>query len=160
LGELPLQSSDAVLWLIVGALATVNMQLDLRSARQGAPRAEPSTLGFAVVKALRIIGMFALVSFFWACWNIRGFFNFVGAPATFEGGAAANGLLLLLGVVAAAALVGGLVLWTSDRLATRKWWSLPLSFHRSVLAQTCALGLLLIAALPQVAGMLGQGGAD
>jgi D-alanyl-lipoteichoic acid acyltransferase DltB (MBOAT superfamily) len=198
LGDLSLRWNDAVLWLTVGVLATVNMQFDLRRAVRathpspptplpGGERGEegsplPSAEGGAnssplsppgrgvggegtapwwtgVFLSLRIVGMFVLVSFFWACWTIPGFVKLVSLPGAFEGDVAgAAGTLLL--ILAAAVVVGALAYWTRGQLSRRGLLSVPFSFHRSAAIHACGLALVILVALPQVAGVLGPDNAE
>jgi hypothetical protein len=97
-GSLPLSLYEASLWLSVGILVAINLQFDLtraaRPACEGMRDSEgmrdegrgmrkdrrrdrflsfllppPSSL---IPSCLRVVGMFVLVSLFWACWNTPG----------------------------------------------------------------------------------------
>ena len=70
---------DASLWLAVGVLAAWNFQLDLNRVRQPLAHRHMTTLRGAVAHFLRVVGMFVLVSIFWACWNTPGLFKYITA---------------------------------------------------------------------------------
>jgi hypothetical protein len=166
-GNLPLGRNDAILWLAVGVLVAVNVQIDLRRATKAAqvpakgpytaagPSGQrPFTLAGAVGLSLRIVGMFTLVSFFWACWTVPGFVSYLRIPARF-GGRWGVGALEVLGVVLGVVAVGVLVQWVRDLLFRLQFLPWTWTFPRSVAVQACGLGLLLVAGIPQVAGVFG-----
>jgi D-alanyl-lipoteichoic acid acyltransferase DltB (MBOAT superfamily) len=162
-GDVALSAQEGVLWLAVGVLAAVNLQLDLRRARQAARAPEPPRhvwrFGSAVALSLRTVGMFALVSFFWACWTMPNFLSYLHLPREFNGGVAA-GALGALAVLAAVVAAGVLAQWARDHLLRARFLPLPVSFRWSVAGHAAALALLLAAATPQVAGVFGPSAAE
>jgi hypothetical protein len=167
-GDLSLTRNDAVLWLGVGTLVAVNLLLDLRRAAAPLPSgakaetvpapAAGQALWGAVALALRTVGMFLLVSFFWACWTMPGFVSYLHLPTGLERNAAAGAawaLGALLGVVAAGAVVK--LAW--DRV--RRAGLLPLrpSFGRSVAVRLATLVLLVLAGTPEVTATFGPSAA-
>jgi hypothetical protein len=103
--------------------------------------------------SLRTLGMFALVSIFWAFWTIPNFRSYLNLPRRWDR-VSAGGLMLVIVLVGLVAL-GVLVQWGRERLL--RWGMLPvsMSFRRSVAVHAVALGLLVLAAIPQVAGQFG-----
>src|SRR5581483_2802034 len=71
-GSLPLSLYEASLWLGVGILVAINLQFDLTQAARPAPGGRDTSLRAAIDHSLRVVGMFVLVSLFWACWNTPG----------------------------------------------------------------------------------------
>jgi hypothetical protein len=157
-GNLPLTLNDALLWLAAGVLVAVNLQFDLsRPGRPADPARRPSLAGAALL-SLRVAGMFALVSLFWACWTIPGFLEHLRVLDA-GSGFAARDLLGLAAVVLGVVAVGVLAQLVRSRLyragALPLSWSLP----RSAAVQAALLSLLIAAGLPQVAAVLGPSAA-
>jgi hypothetical protein len=158
LGELPLRGNEAGLWLVAGVLVAVNLQFDLNRAAQ-ASRTSPSALGSAVWLSLRVVGMFVLVSFFWACWTIPDFLSRLRVLSAASSGTAA-GVLVVAVVVLGAVAVGVLAQLVRERLLRHGLLPLPASFGRSAVIQTGTLLALVAAGLPQVGAVLGPRTAD
>lgn len=105
---------EAALWLGLGVLVAINLQFDLSNpARRAGPLPPFAAAGWAV----RVVGMFALISVFWACWNTPAVLGSVRALPTTDPDAA-TGSALVLGVmlVAVVALTAARLGW--DRLTT------------------------------------------
>ena len=66
-GTFPLRRAEAIGWLVIGILVAVNAVLDFRRVAwdRAAP---PVTARGAVVRSLKILGVFSAVSLFWAYW--------------------------------------------------------------------------------------------
>jgi hypothetical protein len=146
-GALPLNPSEAGLWLAVGVLVAWNLQRDL--ARAGEPTAPVSALTLAV----RVVGMFALVSLFWACWNTPAVVPFLRVQLTRPPDPA--GLAVVAAVLLGAVALGAAAKVAHDRLTRRG--VLPLRASPAVSAGGHAAVLAAVAALgfPQAAGLLG-----
>lgn len=146
-GGLPLSPSDAGLWLVVGVLVAWNLVRDL--SRAGEPTPPPTALGLAV----RVVGVFVLVSLFWACWNTPAVLPFVRLQ--FTRAPDPRGLAIAAGVLLAAVAVGAAAKVAHDRLTRRGVLPLRVSpagsaaGHAAVLAAAAALGF------PEAAGLLG-----
>src|SRR5690606_7052204 len=69
LGRFPVTMNDAVLWLGAGSCVAVNALLETRRK----PQHEPAAWLSAVRQAVQTVGMFGLVSLFWAFWTRPGF---------------------------------------------------------------------------------------
>jgi hypothetical protein len=164
-GGLPLSWNDAVLWMAVGVLVAVNLQGDVGRARAAPspPIPLPQTGGegraagtrplgedlrAAATLSLRRVGMFGLVSFFWACWTIPGFVRYLRVPSVSAVGLA-QVLAGVTAVAAAAMTIGVLITWVRGRMFRRGVLPIPLTFSRSAALQLGALGLLLAAGSPE-----------
>jgi hypothetical protein len=166
-GDLPVLRSDAVLWLCFGVLAAGNMQLELnrvesRDAGESAKSPQPrrARLWQAVTLSLRIVIMFWLVSFFWACWSIPDFTSYIRVQAIVKGDSL-HGLAGSAAIIALAVAIGVLVQWTGAWLSRRGIrLGIPASFRWSVAVHGLALAILSLAALPQVAGVFGENAAE
>jgi hypothetical protein len=147
-GGLPLSLYVAGLWLVVGVLVAWNLQIDLNRASRPKPTRRETTLRSAAGLALRVVGMFALVSFFWACWNTPGFFVYVRAlpwsdPTMLSGAAWVLGFLLVAVAIGVAAQL------IRERLTRLRLLPLRLSPTASAMGLTAALAsLVLVATLP------------
>jgi hypothetical protein len=164
------------LWLGVGVLVAWNMQLDLSRARvrEGEAPAEPvsprrggsagaspshtghplPTLWSAIGLSLRVVGMFVLVSFFWACWNAPAFLPYLRAQLVADRRMLAGGAWVL-GVLLAAVAVGVVAQLARDRLTRLGLLPLRLSPTVSALGLTAALAAAVLVATPQVAEVFG-----
>jgi hypothetical protein len=155
LGDLSLRTSDAVLWLIVGVLAAINMQFDFQSRLRPKQPVRPAAAW--AVQSLRVVAMFALVSVFWACWTLPGFINYIQDPT----GETVGGAVGIVAAIALAAVVVGVsVHWLRQQLERHGWLGKPLSMGYSAALQCAGLVLLILIALPDVAALLGSTGAE
>jgi hypothetical protein len=150
---------DAALWLIVGVLVAWNLQRDLARAARPASGRPSASLASAVSLSLRVVGMFVLVSFFWACWNTPAFLSYLPA-APVRGPGAAAGFTRVLGVLFIVAAVGVVVQLARDRLTRIGLLPLRISPTGSALAHAAVLSALALAALPEVAGVFGHRAAQ
>ncbi|HEY1377724.1 MAG TPA: hypothetical protein VGF55_13075 [Gemmataceae bacterium] len=152
-GGFPLTPSDAGLWLIAGGLVAANLQLDLvRSQRQAGRtvdrgrRTEGTVFG-SLWLSVRVVGMFALVSVFWACWNTPLVVRYVAAADRRGGG------------VVAAILLAAVVVGTVGQLAWERLRRLDLLPARPPAAvaavPTAVLAALAVLGIPAVTGALG-----
>lgn len=156
-GAVPLSLSDAGLWLAAGVPVAWNLQRDLtRAARPAAGR--PTGWQAAAGHALRVVGMFVLVSVFWACWNTPAVLAAVPAlPVTAD--RAAAGVALVLGVLLTAAAVGTAAQLLRDRLTRTGFLPLRVSPTGSALGHVAVLALLVLAGGPRTAALFGPDAA-
>lgn len=110
LGRFPVTVNDAALWMGVGVCVAANALLDARRGERPTRPVWIQTLGLAA----RIVGMFALVSLFWACWTMPGFLALAG-HALARPGAGRALMTLVLWMLAAVAIV------TAVALLRRQW---------------------------------------
>lgn len=156
LGDLPLGGSTLILWLMAGVLVAVNIQLDLRRAKQvlRQDRVPAWSPWQAANRSLRTLGMFFLVSLFWACWTEPDFLARLPLPA-FTLADAGRGLATVLGVIVAVVTVGVAGQGARELLQRRGLLPVAVSFERSAALQGAALGLVLLIGSPQVAQVFG-----
>lgn len=158
-GMLSLSPFEAYLWLGVGLLVAVNLQFDLTRAKRPIPANQRQSVLQALSLAGRVVGMFALISFFWACWNTPYVLASLrrlspGDPQVLLG------LSQVLGWLLVAVVVGTVVQLVRDRLLSSGLLPLPISPHGSAVIHTTVLALLLLTTLAPVAGLLGTRGAE
>lgn len=158
-GDLPLTRAVALLWLGAGLLVALSLQVDLGEAKATALKRDAGEfrVGAAVTRSLRTLGTFTLVSFFWACWTDPGILKLVQGlwvPASLveNAGRGALGVLALVGIVV---VVGVLAQWVRWHWLRDGLPSLG-SFQGSVAPHAAFLGVLLLAGVPQVAGVFGS----
>lgn len=170
-GGLPLTLYDAALWLGVGVLVAVNLQLEWRRARR---KFEPQPFGSetrplpngrgsdslwgVARRALQTVAMFHLVSLFWACWTIPGFLRHLYLPAL-QQGSVWPVVLAMLAVALAAVTCAVLIQLARPPLVRLGVFPFRTSFHRSAACHASVLLLLAGAATPQVAGLFGPSAA-
>jgi hypothetical protein len=163
-GGLSFSLYNAILWLVVGVLVAGNLQLDLTRLRGKPERIEDrgsridsgarSSILDPLWLSLRVVAMFVLVSFFWACWNTPKFLQSLQVQAVSDRRALAGGAAVL-GVLLVAVGVGVVAQLTRDRLARIGLLPLRLSPTASALALTAALVVVALLAVPQVAEVFG-----
>jgi hypothetical protein len=151
-GGLPLSLGVAALWLVAGALVAANLYYDL--ARAGRPAARELTLWGATAHSLRVVGMFSLVSVFWAYWNTPAVFAYFRAhlvdPPRLAAGSAWV-LLTLLGAVG----IGVVAQLLMARLSALKWLPITLAPGASAALLTVVLAGGVALGTPQAARLLG-----
>jgi hypothetical protein len=157
-GRLELSGYEAALWLGLGVLVAINLQIDLsRPGRRVGPLPALAVVWWAV----RVVGMFALISVFWACWNTPAVLGSVRAlPATdpdaASGAALVGGVLLAAVAVLTCARLGWdrvVVRSRGERMSARSASGLHSARHVAVLAA------LALCAVPPVAESFGPGAA-
>jgi hypothetical protein len=154
-GGLLLSLYDGCLWLTAGVLVAGNLLLDLRRAATrvvGARGPESPAAAFRV--ALQTVGMFALVSFFWACWNTPAILPYARAQLRPDSRTLV-GVADVLGILLAVAVVGAAVRLVRDRLT--RIGLLPLRPSPAALGVglTAALAAALVVGTPPVAALFG-----
>ncbi len=150
-GGVSLSGYEAMLWLGLGVLVAVNLQFEL--SRPGR-RVGPLTPLAAVAWAVRVVGMFALISVFGACWNTPAVVGSVRAlPDTDPD--AARGAALVLGVMLAAVVVLAASRISWDRLTNGGRWRPTASPRTTAAWHVAALGALALGGLPGVTDGLG-----
>lgn len=158
-GTLTFGRFEAGLWFGLGILVALNLQFDLtRAAHPGGAnqrRSVPQMMGLA----LRVVAMFVLVSFFWACWNTPAVLPIVRRLALTDS-AVQRGLAKVCAWLLAAVVVGTVVQLVRERLLHRGLLPLRITPYQSASLQAVTLGLVLLTTLPQAAGILGTRGAE
>jgi hypothetical protein len=150
-GRFPLSVYDAALWLVVGVLVAWNLLRDLERSRRPQAAPDESVRG-AVVLAARVVGMFALVSFFWACWSTPGFLTLLRARLAGEQGLPGGGWVLA--AIIALVGAGAIAKLAHDRLA-RRGLLRPWPPVRVAVVHTAVLGAAVPLTVPSVAGVFG-----
>lgn len=151
-GNLPLSFYDAGLWLAAGVLVAWNLRREL--ARAGRPRGAPDdSVRGAVGYAARVVGMFMLVSVFWACWNTPEITAVVRGQVL-NAGALAGGARVLAGLAALVA-VGAAVKLVHDRLTRRGILPLKSSPGRTAAVHVAVLAAVVAVGHPEVAQVFG-----
>jgi hypothetical protein len=152
-GSLPLSLYDAGLWLAVAVLVAWNLQRDLARASRG-PVHRETTVRSALGLSLRVVGMFALISLFWACWNTPAVLPTLQAlPATDPDAPA--GVAAVLGVLLIAVAAGVAAQFLRDRLTRLGLQPLRITPVGSALAHAAVLAAAAVVALPDVAETFG-----
>jgi hypothetical protein len=153
-GSLPLTPGDALLWLIVGVLVAWNLQLDLRrAARRRTPDRDGTPLA-AISLSARIVGMFLLVSFFWACWNTPAFAGYLHAQLG-GNGHWLSGWGWVLGLLLTAIAVGAMVQLGRARLLRSGVLPLRVSPARSGALFAALLAAVAVVGSPGVSSRFG-----
>jgi D-alanyl-lipoteichoic acid acyltransferase DltB (MBOAT superfamily) len=192
LGDFPLRREDALMWVGVGVVVAGSAALDYRrAARRGAgarvagagrPAEAPFRITLALLRVLKIVGVFVCVSLFWAHWTNPEVFRYLmysGArmPVTSRdvlasGGAVGAAIVIGVGVQFARRRhlhrtpVGHtspkreqgelLRLGSNPSLARRAGVVGQLSFERSVALHLVPLIALLLLAQPPVRVRFGE----
>lgn len=152
-GSLPLELTDAALWFAVGILAAWNLQRDLkRAARPGHPGQETSLLAMTS-RSARVVGMFVLVSLFWACWNTPSFLGFLRAQVS--AGRWLDGWGWVLGLLAIVVSVGVVAQSLHAGLTRRGVLPVQLSPARAAMLSTVALAAAVLVGTVPTTGLLG-----
>jgi hypothetical protein len=151
-GGLPLSLNVAALWLVAGVLVAGNLYRDL--ARAGRPTRREQTLWSATAYSLQVVGMFVLVSLFWACWNAPSAFVFFRAQFA-DGPRLLSGAAVVLGVLLTAVCAGVVAQLLRDRLTRPRWLPLTFSPAASALGLTGVLAAVALLGTPQAVGFLG-----
>ncbi|MCI0457836.1 MAG: hypothetical protein L0Z62_12790 [Gemmataceae bacterium] len=158
-GDLPLSLYDAGLWLVVGVLVAGNLQLDLNRLKpdKETRRTEAGllvSLSPCLLVSLRTVGMFVLVSIFWACWNTPAVLAYIRAQLAGDRRALAGGAWVLgtLLVVMGALVV---VQLARDRLTRLGLLPLRLAPTTSALGLTAGLVAAALIGTPQAAAVFG-----
>lgn len=152
-GTVPLSLYDGALWLGLGVLVAVNLQFDLARAARPKPRG-PRSWGRAAGLSVRVVGMFVLISLFWASWNTPTVFRNLRAVATTDPDAPA-GLAFVVGVLLAAAGVGAVAVRVYDRLVRDGRLPVRVSPLGAAVGHVAVLGGLALAGVPGLADHLG-----
>lgn len=156
-GDFPLRRAEASAWLVIGVLVAANAVLDYRRAAQ---RRSPSglTLQSAVVRSLKILGVFSLVSLFWAFWGNPEIFKYLLYTVRLSGFSTADALWLGGGAAAfvLAATLVQLALVRPGPDPLRRTQGSGLNFDRSVALHLVPTVALLLISLPPVARTFGD----
>lgn len=153
-GSLQLSPASAGLWLAAGVLVAFNLQWDLAHAnRKREGRFGSFPLSSLFFPPLKIVGMFLLVSFFWACWNTPAVFVFFRAQLA-NGQVPAGGAVL---VAALLAVVGaGVVIQLARAASMRLGLNQPrFSVTAQGLALSAALAGCIVLTIPSMAALFG-----
>jgi hypothetical protein len=141
LGRFPVTANDAFLWLGVGACVAVNALLDSTQRKRTAPK-WLAALGLSS----RIVGMFTLVSLFWACWTKPGFLYSI--KGVLQRPEAVQGLLTMGVWISSAVAVGTVLAWFHDRRQPDLNSAATPEFRESAKRQIALLGLSVVIVSP------------
>lgn len=148
LGQFPLTANDACLWLAAGVVVAANVLLE----SQRRPRDDLSDWAHALSRSARTVGMFCLVSLFWACWTKPGFLHLL--QASLQRNDVTRGLLTVVSGILVLILIGA-VGFRYYRQRTLTHSSLTkIEFFPSVKAHVACLALMITVALPRSAEVL------
>ena len=150
LGAFPLALSDACLWLLAGACVAVN---SLWETSRKSPVEAPAWRK-AVGLSLRTVGMFTLVSFFWAYWTDPGFPVLLRDALSSPG--VGGGLLLVAAWLVAAVAVLTILNLAARAGRQRQQPAAPFRFRESAQLHIAGLGLLAALSSPALAMLLGE----
>lgn len=142
LGRFPMTINDACLWLGVGTCVAVNGVFDSRRRTQRKRGAWFAALSVS----LRTVGMFALVSLFWACWTKPGFLYSVSGVIDRPG--AGHGLFVVFLWMLAAVALGTILTLFQNRLTSRSRTPTAMGFRESVKLHVAGLGVVIAFASP------------
>ena len=152
LGTVPISLEGGSLWLVAGILVAINMLIELRRSDAGTPSPQLPNLLQAASLSLKTVGMFLLISVFWAFWNTPNIVREI--PARCQPSLA--GAATLLGVLTLAVSTG--VIAQLARRRFQPYLSEP-SQRYSAASAVCLSGVLfifvLVATLP-ITGLLGR----
>jgi hypothetical protein len=152
-GTFPLALPDALFWGILGCLVAVNSVYESRRTKKPARKTEAWSLSAASVYALKVLGMFVLITVLWTLWGSGSIREFVELLQIAASDSIANWSLLFL-ILAGLAAAGVLAQYLVHR-----GWELTItgnapSFRRSAgYTLVASLGLLLVG-LPEVTGRI------
>ncbi len=149
---IPLRLYDACLWLGVGVLVIVNMQLELSRKRRPARAGDELSIADALSKASRIAGTFILVSLFWACWNTPQVLPSIRALGLTDT-SSLKGMATVLAVVAGVIVAGAVLMMVRARLVRGRLLPIRVEpLHRAI-AFCALLGIVLLLSTPTVTSM-------
>ena len=158
-GDFRLSESDGVFWTIVGGCVLMNSLLEARRVR--AKMAPELTLRFAVLRAIKTIGMFIFMCVLWSYWSSPSYRIWVSyltavensGPAAY--GALGVGLSVLLGIGVLAQFVVARLSPPSNTRSPQASGARVATFWRPG-AVVVATGVLLILRLPQAHPPMGN----
>jgi hypothetical protein len=150
-GGVPLRFSDALLWLIVGVLVAVNLYRDLARARQARPVSEASFRA-ALIHAARVVSMFVLVSYFWACWNTPEVLAVARTDKDWRWFADGS---WVFAVLAGVVILGAVTKFTYDRLSRLGSFTLNVTPAGTAILHVVILAAVVVIGLPEAAREFG-----
>jgi hypothetical protein len=155
LGTLPISWMEGALWLAAGVLVALNMQLELsRSDRPSLTNQAPTFVG-ALSRSSRTVGMFLLVSVFWAFWNSPNIVREIPARCS----PSLKGAALLAGVLVLAVAGGVVVQLVREYLCQLRLLPVRYTLIGSNIGMTALLlALVLVATVPGT-GIFGSSAA-
>ena len=161
-GVFPLRRSEAIAWLIIGILVAINAVLDFRKVAwdQAAPRVTPRR---ALVRSLKIVGVFCAVSLFWAYWSNPEILKYLFYTVRIAGVEQSDvlwiggGALLFVAIATAAQLLPARWRTSTVQGTQLRRRSTLLDFDRSVALHLLPAVLILLMSLPPVAATFGDG---
>ncbi len=148
LGDFPVATRDAALWLSAGSLVAISSLWQYRAALAGTRPKTDVTPASALILTLKVVGTFATVSFFWACWTVPKFPQLLAAVAI-SGGITPRGVAVVGGGLLAV-VAGGTLLQLAFARLRHSGIEPALPLERSPLACTATMALLVAAGTPAV----------
>ncbi|HVJ68284.1 MAG TPA: hypothetical protein VM510_09890 [Caulifigura sp.] len=145
-GVFPFHPAEGVMWVGVGLLVAGNAVRDYFRARRPRRERDATAWGPAMIQSLQIMGMFLLVSLFWARWTNREVFRYLlhvistRAPTAVEITKLAGCGAAVFGALTAGQVLLGLRSRTRKRLDASDVLDRRATVHVIVLALVVAIG--------------------
>jgi hypothetical protein len=112
-GDFPITETDIVFWAVIGTCVLVNSIYEMRATRK-APSTEWSSRK-ALIRALKVLGMFAFFSALWSYWSSPSFMDWIAVVGTAR--ESGPGSYVKLAIILAVFLFAGVVAqWVMHRL--------------------------------------------
>lgn len=148
LGQFPVSVNDACLWLGAGVIVSLNVLLESKWRRDD----ESPMWIAALITSTRTVGMFSLISLFWACWTKPGFLYLLTAAMGRPD--ATRGILTVLLGVLLLIVIGAVIAWCYLNRSSSGQNSPAFEFFSSVKLHVVGLVLVITLGLPRTATLL------
>ena len=154
-GSFPITWPDALFWGILGGLVAVNSVWESKKPRKAAPASNNFDIRRATTYAVRVLGMFVLLTTLWSLWSSESVGEFLGLLMTAGQDSVTNWLLFL------AILVGIVGVGVLAQYLIHRGWELTItgsapSFARSAAYTIVGTCLLLGFSQPGVTSKISE----
>lgn len=148
-GRFPVAGVDAVFWTIFASLVLANTLWELKRGKRRTVRDKASwSARGAANNAMKIVGMFALMSVMWSWWSTRNTREWISIVSVSLNGGVEPFALLTVGVIGIV-LAGILVQWVAHRWSRPGAKNVMTSCRYSAFAVTIGALLMLGASRPE-----------